>query len=1562
VNSSVESPENHVNPDNPWPGLSPYGTADADWFRGRGRELEDLVRRLAQNSLTVLFSRSGIGKSSLLRAALIPRLRRDAYLPIYVRLDFAEGSPPLVDQIWNELEHHLGLPQRYRGGGDGARPSLWEFFHDHEEGLLGPKLNGVVPVLIFDQFEEVFTLGEKDENSKAGVAGLIGELADLVEGRPPALLQERFNEGLGEIERFDFDERPGHILIALREDFLSHLERHRKRMPMVMENRMPLNPLNGLQAMDAVVGPAPHLLDEKVAEQIVRSVGGDTEGPLASLAIDPSLLNLICRELNHRRRARGQAKLTTELLGGSRDEILEAFYDGCFQGLDPGAAAFVEHELLNRSGHRESLSEERAIEHIGAPAVRQLVDRRLLSAEERGGVRRVELSHDLLCEVASHRRGQRLAAEEEERKQLERLAYLREVEDARRKQRRMLRFAAVLGFMGLGACLAAFHAWKKEGEAQLARQKADELARENARRSSEADFLLASEYHRTGKSTQAIAHFARSLRSDPGNIAAADSAIGLLLNPSTDIGWLPEFRPLILTEPIRRISWSPNHSPGPRLPDLLVVSGAKVSLFRLPRGNHGEPALRCEVNHRTANGYDPIVRGAAWSPDGKTIASWAADLGIRLIDAATGKVTHELTGHEDTVNSVTFSPDGKRLASTSYDHRTMLWDAATGSRLQTLEGHGLCVNDAAFSPDGHTLATASEDGTVRLWEVTTGKMTQTLSHEGAAVEEVRFSASRARPLLMTSGVAGLRWWDWRTGTPLNGLEPVPPPVRAAINPDGGQLAVSIPGETRLITVTGRRQVLSSSPSTTEAEGIAYSPEGRRIARWHGTTLRVWSSETLEAFTKPLRVPIPIQAADWSADGRHLAVASGLFVTVWDASERPPLVVTVPDGGNVAAKNPLLGAASAAGASTPPSAVLLGSGAYIGTNFGKTARLWSARTGVPAGRPILRQNDSDVAAFSPDGSIFVSSIENKVLRHDTRTGKLIGEAPGHTDEIQHIIFDAPGRRFATSSTDSTVILWDAADGAKLLVLRHPLDLQIASSRFSPDGSQLLFIGYNNTAYLANLADGSVFPDRIFAHGDRVNSAEFSACGRLIATASSDGYASIWESATGRKIQSIQHLGDTYRARFSQDGSILATLVKDDSRVTLWSVETGKQLGKALVHDGPIKAFAFSAGQRIITASSDGTARIWDIRTGEPVGGALVHADGVSGAEFSHDGRIALTTSIDKRARAWETFACGGDIRGESTPTWLPDMLDEATEVVIHGTSQETRSPPSCTTLRERLTELALPWSQPFPNHEDHYARAAAWLSLDPDRRPGAFGSDIPLESEKRVLLTSTNVVDIRRAFQLGPHHGEGQAALARFEPDRERSDFLLQFALAREPGDPETVFQAALALEKRSMHDETNSADRERARQLLEEVLKLHPGNPHCLRALGWLMARENRKEEALALFDRAIHATPDDPDLHEFHGFALSLLAEPERALEAWRKAEKLYPADHNISDLLAGIAIGHWQLGQRKEAVSAFKRLAYSDPNRDWELARTIEDLPGDWTVSEREILAAIRSAALAD
>ncbi len=476
-----------IDPQNPWLGLFSYSEETRAYFHGREEEAGELARRVQRKPLTVLFGQSGLGKTSLLRAGLVPRLRDESFCPVYVRIDYAPGSPSPSEQIKQAIFKATAAAGHWTRPGTAIEgESLWEFLHHREDLLRDTAGNVLMPLLIFDQFEEIFTLGQADDAGRMRAKEFLEDLADLVENRPPVALEKRLDNDDKAAEEFDFARADYRILIALREDYLAHLEGVKGIMPSITQNRMRLARMTGAQALSAVVKPGGKLVSQEVAESIVRFVAGGSE--LVNAEVEPSLLSLICRELNTVRQAQGRAEISADLLAGSRETILSEFYERTLADQPQGVRKVIEDELLTESGYRESLAEERVKKALAAAgaapdSLAKLVDRRLLRIEERLDMRRVELTHDVLCSVVLASRDK--AHEREAREEAERrLAEQKAREEA--QHRALLRarmVAAVCAVLMVVAAASAVFGWINLGRARAAdaeAQKSRQLA-EHAR-------------------------------------------------------------------------------------------------------------------------------------------------------------------------------------------------------------------------------------------------------------------------------------------------------------------------------------------------------------------------------------------------------------------------------------------------------------------------------------------------------------------------------------------------------------------------------------------------------------------------------------------------------------------------------------------------------------------------------------------------------------------------------------------------------------------------------------------------------------------------------------------------------------------------------------------------------------------------------------------------------------------------------------------------------------------------------------------------------------------------
>jgi tetratricopeptide (TPR) repeat protein len=294
-------------------------------------------------------------------------------------------------------------------------------------------------------------------------------------------------------DRYDFARNDYRVLIALREDYLAHLEALRELMPSITQNRLRLTRMNSEQAMQAVLQPGGALVSRDAAEAIVRFVSGGVE--LAHAEVEPALLSLICRELNNARIAQGHATVSADLLAGSQATILSEFYERALADQPASVRRVIEDALLTEAGFRENVAEERlrrAIEAAGGqPATLDLlVERRLLRIEERLDVRRVELTHDVLCSVvaASARlRREREAREESER----RLAQESELAARTGRQLRRTRMvAAICILLALGAVAGGAYGYYSATQAESARRQTAATRAQSEQARGEAESLI----------------------------------------------------------------------------------------------------------------------------------------------------------------------------------------------------------------------------------------------------------------------------------------------------------------------------------------------------------------------------------------------------------------------------------------------------------------------------------------------------------------------------------------------------------------------------------------------------------------------------------------------------------------------------------------------------------------------------------------------------------------------------------------------------------------------------------------------------------------------------------------------------------------------------------------------------------------------------------------------------------------------------------------------------------------------------------------------------------------
>ncbi len=241
-----------VDAQNPWPGLSAFDEAAQGFFNGRDAESAELLRLVGQAPLTVLFGKSGLGKTSLIQAGLFPRLRSQNILPVYVRLDMRDRSAPLIEQAAAALQAEIAKHAVDARAPD-AGESLWEHLHGRAVQWWSAKNQPLTPLFVFDQFEEAFTHGA--ENTDA-IERLRLDLADLIENRIPEDLARRLEAGAS-AEHLDLRGQRYKLLLSFREDFLPEVEGWKGELPSLLRNRLRFLPMSAERAFQVVSGEMP---------------------------------------------------------------------------------------------------------------------------------------------------------------------------------------------------------------------------------------------------------------------------------------------------------------------------------------------------------------------------------------------------------------------------------------------------------------------------------------------------------------------------------------------------------------------------------------------------------------------------------------------------------------------------------------------------------------------------------------------------------------------------------------------------------------------------------------------------------------------------------------------------------------------------------------------------------------------------------------------------------------------------------------------------------------------------------------------------------------------------------------------------------------------------------------------------------------------------------------------------------------------------------------------------------------------------------------------------------
>jgi len=1197
----------------PYRGLASFQPEHAEWFHGR----EDLTRHLVQcltdryrsgKALLVAVGPSGSGKSSVLRAGLIPALRSGGF-PVprssgWPVLLFTPGAHP-VRELAERLAAFAGVPagdlaMAMREDPARCTAIIRAAVPDSDQRALplggpDPAVDDVTApdsgqpcvVLVVDQFEETFTACADEAERHAFVDTLFA-----ASGGDPLAATGREGE----------DAAPAAVVVlGLRADFYGHTLRYPPLVAAMQDAQVVVGPMTESELRRAIVEPARLAkfdLEDGLVEVLLRDLAPTAQTDTTA-AHDAGALPMLSHALQSTWQRSQRGRMTVADYrdsGGIRGAVANSA-DEVYDDLSNAEQVAARHVFVRLVRVAEDAADTRrrlarsALTSAGGvpPAdVEQVLDRfieqRLITAD----ADMVEITHEALIQawprlrewIDNDRVGLRTA---------------QQLGDAAEAWDREQRDPTALYH---GTRLAIARDWADAGRRHQLSALANEFLDAGVRR----------ERRRTNRVYQVIAGLATlSLLAASASVIAFQQRSEALAQRSTARDERNRAISRLVAARADRL----------RATDVSLAMQLSLAAYRINPTTEALSSLLDSSATPSATrllGHTDIVHGAAVSLDKRILASGSGDKTVRLWDMTNPQrpvpLGTPLTGPTGGILSVAFSPDGHTLAAGSSDKTVYLWNLSDPRRAvplgPPLTGPTDEVLSIAFSPDGHTLAAGGDDKAVHLWNL----------------RDPQRSAHRAVPLAEDANAV-------------------------TFSPDGHVLAVGSADHTvHLLDIADPlRPVAAGVPlvgPTGEVRAVAFSPDGKLLAAGStDRTVRVWniSDPTHPSLAgSPLSGPASwVYSVAFSPDGNEIAAANAdNTVYVWHRATGR-VTATLPHPGPVTAV-----------------AYGLDSGTLISGATDGTVRMWS----LPG--PLLTDATDAVftVAFNVDGQTLAVASGDERIRlwdvTDPRRPVPLGKpltAVGSSGALVGTVAFGPGGRLAAGRDDGTVQLWDLIDPRHPTVLPAPstgLTGVVESVTFSANG-QIMAAGSSaggvqiwDSTDLRRPAALATLPT---TPGSSTYSVAFSPNGTTLAAASADNTVWLWDVTNpGQPMQLGPPLtgfdGAAYHVLFSPDGHTLAA-GSADGTVRRWDLTNPSQpvpIGKPVTGpEGFVYAVAFSPNGHILaTANTDKTVWLWNLAQ-EPPGNVAVltgPTNTVFSVALASDGRTLAAGSQDRTVRLWD----------------------------------------------------------------------------------------------------------------------------------------------------------------------------------------------------------------------------------------------------------------------------------------------------------------------------------------
>ena len=1039
---------------------------------GRDTEVSTLIDIVCNNLAMIVFGRSGIGKSSLIHAGLSPEIRKKGMTPIYIRFEH-NTETSYTHQIEKaicsklETEDRLGMLVPQMG--------LWDFFHRNL--FFNKNHQPTVPVIIIDQFEEIYTLADAEHKHQA--QELFEELADLLNNIKPAKImayedkKTEFSESKVEMEGDDvltfrihanerlnyLDDSNFHLVICLREDYLYYLERNTSKIPSFKVNRFSLHALNRKTAQEVIMLPKPGVFSSDEADDIISKIS--TTNDESEEEIDPTILSIFLFKYYN---SKGNVKT---------GNIINEFYADETQGISRTSLAYLEDNLITGEGFRHIVPYNDAIANgVTKQELDLLISSRILTIETRKKHDYIEFSHDVLCPIAKEHREQR-KIEEQARKLRKRVLAATGVV--------LMAFVLIFSFLYLNhqviekdRTLTITQAINNSNRAHYMIVQGDVLNAIKLLLNVLPDYSDDDDYTVLPETERALNEAYDSLYSDY-------SCIAILKH----------------TDDVTTAEYSEDNK--------YIITASNDGLCRIWNSQSGEKLheLRSDLKNMT---------GASLNKDGSKAITSFRNGSVLIWDVGSEQITTTLKGHSKAVNYACFSPDGRHALTASNDGTVKLWNATTGKCIKTIVKHTGNVNCALFSSDGKQIISSSEDGTSIVCDLKSLSSRTVFSKKDCSVEYAEFNYNDTKMAVVTSNAAHII--DVETGkTDIVVGEHRDLITSASFSPDGKTIATSSYDKTiKIWDITTGKIIHTYSGHSNIVKDVVYSPNGRFVLSTSSDNeARIWNVET-QASKQRIHNDLGIlNSVTYSPDGKYLAAISvDGKARIWNMKTKKDISsFNIPEIANSITFNKY------------------GDKVVVAADCSKI-RVYDVRTGLLNDSVTISEAVSfDCALFADDNKTIVAfSHEGPTVKYDTsqHSVRLIEG----TDSITSFSFSDNDSICLISPFNKESFYIRNLKQSKNLKSYEGHAKEVFCVKYSHDLRKIVSGSSDNTAIIWDVDNGSII-HKLKKHSSQIYFADFSFDDRYVITASTDGTVRIWNVNTGEDV-AIRYSSTAPRYRY------------------------------------------------------------------------------------------------------------------------------------------------------------------------------------------------------------------------------------------------------------------------------------------------------------------------------------------------------------------------------------------------------------------------------------------------